>query len=62
MALGAMSKYNKPVKLVPCGFNYYNQDKFRSKVFLEFGPVYEIPEDMVKLFREDREKAVNNIL
>lgn len=23
MALGAMEKYGKPVKLVPCGFNYY---------------------------------------
>jgi hypothetical protein len=62
MALGAMDKYQKPVRLVPCGFNYYNQDKFRSKVFMEFGPTYEIPMDMVKLFRKDREQAVNKLL
>lgn len=34
MALGAMEKYNIPVKLVPCGFNYYNPQKFRSKAIL----------------------------
>jgi len=54
MALGAMDKYEKPVRIVPCGFNYYNQDKFRSKVFMEFGPMYEIPMDMVELFRRDK--------
>jgi glycerol-3-phosphate O-acyltransferase / dihydroxyacetone phosphate acyltransferase len=43
MALGAMEKYGKPVKLVPCGFNYYNPQQFRSKAILEFGPAYEIP-------------------
>ena len=32
-----------PVKLVPCGFNYYNPHKFRSKAILEFGPAYEVP-------------------
>lgn len=40
MALGAMDKYNTPVKIVPCGFNYYNPHKFRSKVIMEFGPAY----------------------
>lgn len=34
MALGAMDKYGIPVKLVPCGFNYYNPHKFRSKAVL----------------------------
>lgn len=34
MALGAMDKHNVPVKLVPCGFNYYNPQKFRSKAVL----------------------------
>jgi hypothetical protein len=34
MALGAMDKHNVPVKLVPCGFNYYNPQKFRSKAIL----------------------------
>ena len=40
MALGAMEKHGITVKLVPCGFNYYNPQKFRSKAILEFGPAY----------------------
>ena len=42
MALGAMAKYDKPVTIVPCGFHYYNQQNFRSKVIMEFGPAYKI--------------------
>lgn len=34
MALGAMAKYEKPVTIVPCGFHYYNQQNFRSKVIM----------------------------
>ena len=62
MALGAMEKYGKPVKLVPCGFNYYNPQKFRSKAILEFGPVYEIPMEMVELYRKDKRKAIALLL
>jgi glycerol-3-phosphate O-acyltransferase/dihydroxyacetone phosphate acyltransferase len=43
MALGAMQKYNIPVTLVSCGFNYYNPQNFRSKVIIEFGVPYKIP-------------------
>lgn len=62
MALGAMDKYGIPVKLVPCGFNYYNPQKFRSKAVLEFGPAYEIPIEMVDLYRHDKKKAISILL
>lgn len=62
MALGAMEKYNMPVKLVPCGFNYYNPHKFRSKAILEFGPAYEIPQEMIELYRHDKKKAISILL
>ena len=43
MALGAAQKYPglNPV-LLPCGFNYFNQDKFRSKVVIEFGQPFSL--------------------
>lgn len=44
MALGAMEKYGKAVTLVPAGFNYYNPQKFRSKVIIEFGTPFKITE------------------
>ena len=62
MALGAMEKYNMPVKLVPCGLNYYNPHKFRSKVLLEFGPAYEIPIELIELYRKDKHKAIAVLL
>ena len=62
MALGTMEKYNVPVKLVPCGFNYYNPHKFRSKAILEFGPAYEVPMEMVELYRKDKKKAISILL
>jgi glycerol-3-phosphate O-acyltransferase/dihydroxyacetone phosphate acyltransferase len=62
MALGAMEKYNMSVKLVPCGFNYYNPQNFRSKAVLEFGPAYEIPMEMVELYRKDKRKAIAILL
>ena len=51
-----------PVKLVPCGFNYYNPHKFRSKAILEFGPAYEIPAELVELYRHDKKKAISILL
>ena len=62
MALGAMERHNSSVKLVPCGFNYYNPQKFRSKAVLEFGPPYEIPLEMVELYRRDKRKAIAILL
>lgn len=51
MALGAIS--NDPecnVKIVPCGMNYFNAHKFRSRAVIEFGHPIEIPRDLVKKY------------
>lgn len=48
MALGAMS--HDPlckVKIVPCGMNYFNAHKFRSRAVVEFGPPIEVSAEMV---------------
>jgi glycerol-3-phosphate O-acyltransferase/dihydroxyacetone phosphate acyltransferase len=34
MALGAMDKYDISVKIVPCGFHYFNPQNFRSKAIM----------------------------
>ncbi len=62
MALGAMDRYNIPVRIVPCGFNYYNPHKFRSKAILEFGPTYEVPAELLQLYRTDKKKAIAILL
>lgn len=51
MALGAMAKYNKKITIVTCGLNYFKGDRFRSKVFVEFGLPYEIPQELADLYQ-----------
>ena len=57
MALGAYQKYGKKVKLMPCTIHYYNQHIFRSKVFVEYGKPYEIPEEFFKQYETDKKAA-----
>lgn len=53
-ALGAMEKYNIQVTLMSCGFNYFNPQKYRSKVIMEFGVPYTIPMEMLQLYKTNR--------
>lgn len=64
MALGAVDKYSIPVKVVPCGLNYFSGHKFRSRVAVEFGEPLEITPDseLVKLYRTDKRKACSELL
>lgn len=51
MALGAMQ--HDPdcnVTIVPCGMNYFNAHKFRSRAVVEFGHPIEIPRELVKKY------------
>jgi glycerol-3-phosphate O-acyltransferase/dihydroxyacetone phosphate acyltransferase len=50
MALGAMAKYNLNVKIITCGFNYFKGHRFRSKVILQFGTPYEIPQSLLEIY------------
>jgi glycerol-3-phosphate O-acyltransferase/dihydroxyacetone phosphate acyltransferase len=64
MALGAVDKYKVPVKIVPCGLNYFFGHKFRSRVALEFGEPYEIlPEsELVEQYRHDKRSSCAALL
>lgn len=53
MALGAMT--NDPdcnVKIVPCGMNYFNAHKFRSRAVVEFGHPIEFSRDLVAKYND----------
>lgn len=51
MALGAMASDPKcNVKIVPCGMNYFNAHRFRSRAVIEFGHPIEIPRELVKKY------------
>lgn len=62
MALGAMTKNCAPVKIVPCGFNYFEGHKFRSKAIVEFGTPYEVPQKMVTTYLTSKKEAISQLL
>ncbi|KAG7664757.1 SCT1 [[Candida] subhashii] len=65
MALGAM-EHNPDcnVKIVPCGMNYFNAHKFRSRAVVEFGDPIEISKDLLKKYKnpETNRESVKELL
>lgn len=62
MALGCMDKHEVPVAIQCVGLNYYEGYKFRSNAAVNFGSVYEIPWELVQLYRSDKRAAVGQLL
>lgn len=57
-----MDKYNIPIKLVPCCLFYDRPEVFRSKAYMEFEEPYEVPFELVEIYRRDKGEAVNLLL
>ena len=63
IALEALENYGiKNLKIISCGFTYFNREEFRSDLVLEFGIPYEIPEYLGDLFKVDKKKAIDIVL
>lgn len=65
MALGAMANDLKCfVKIIPCGMNYFNAHKFRSRAVIEFGDAIEISPSMLEKYKdpETSREAVRELL
>lgn len=45
---GFVKKYAEPITIVPLGLTYFNKDKFRSEVMMEFGKPMIIDENTIK--------------
>lgn len=65
MALGAIENDpNCNVKIVPCGMNYFNAHRFRSRAVIEFGQPIEVPPELVTKYKnpETNREAVKDLL
>jgi len=62
MALGAMQAGAGAVKIVPCGLNYFEPHRFRSRVIVEFGEPFEVPEAIAKQYESDKRRAVQELM
>lgn len=57
-----MSKYGIRVHIVPIGLNYYNPSSFRSKVLIDIGKAYAIPDQLVELYQKSKREAITLLL
>ncbi|KJE91262.1 glycerol-3-phosphate acyltransferase [Capsaspora owczarzaki ATCC 30864] len=64
MALGAMEAHPEmqPVRIVPCGLNYFHAHRFRSRVLVEFGPPIVVDADLVARYKTDKRGATGDLL
>lgn len=57
MTLGYLSLHPEAdLKIIPCGLNYFNAHKFRSRAVIEFGDPLDVPSDLVADFKLGDEK------
>ncbi|CAG8780093.1 20634_t:CDS:10, partial [Gigaspora margarita] len=66
MTLGAMAANpGLDVKIVPCGLNYFQPHKFRSRAVIEFGTPISIPPELIEKYNKndsDRREACNKLM
>lgn len=63
MALGSMLKFpNLKVNVIGCGLKYFKPHKFWSKAIIEFSEPYEIPQELVDLYKVDKKEACGQLL
>lgn len=58
-----MSEYNsKNVKIVPVGLNYFNREKFRSEVIVNFGKPFTVPTEWAEEFKINKRQVTEKML
>jgi len=62
MALGAMCAGAGNVKIVPCGLNYIEPYRFRSRAVIEFGDAIEVPTRLAEKYETDKRGAVQELM
>lgn len=64
MALGSLAENpDSGLKIVPCGMNYFHAHKFRSRAVVEFGTPFEVPKELIDLYRSgEKREATRQLL
>ena len=66
IALGTLARSpDCGLSIVPCGMNYFNPNKFRSRAVVEFGPPVEVSSEQIEAFKlggQSKRNAVGSLL
>jgi glycerol-3-phosphate O-acyltransferase/dihydroxyacetone phosphate acyltransferase len=63
MALTALTRNpNLPLKIIPCGLNYFHGHRFRSEAYLDIGEAIVVPADLITKYAINKRDACNELL
>ncbi|KAF9425815.1 hypothetical protein BGZ94_007199 [Podila epigama] len=53
MVLGYLAQHpSKNLRIIPCGLNFFNRHRFRSRFYADYGAPMDVPERLVNMYRE----------
>ncbi|KAG0320153.1 hypothetical protein BGZ99_004675 [Dissophora globulifera] len=53
MVLGYLAQHpSKTLRIIPCGLNFFNRHRFRSRFYADYGVPITVPENLVSMYRE----------
>ncbi|KAG0048721.1 hypothetical protein BGZ83_006385 [Gryganskiella cystojenkinii] len=56
MVLGYLAQHpSKTLRIIPCGLNFFNRHRFRSRFYADYGPPLTVPDHLVNMYREGGE-------
>ncbi|KAF9349839.1 hypothetical protein BGX26_011913 [Mortierella sp. AD094] len=56
MVLGYLAQHpSKTLRIIPCGLNFFNRHRFRSRFYADYGHPLTVPDRLVQLYREGGE-------
>lgn len=56
MILGYLAQHSsKTLRIIPCGLNFFNRHRFRSRFYADYGAPMTVPDHLVAMYREGGE-------
>ncbi|KAI8601956.1 hypothetical protein EDD21DRAFT_287913, partial [Dissophora ornata] len=66
MVLGYLAQHpSRTLRIIPCGLNFFNRHRFRSRFYADYGDPITVPEELVTLYQqggEAKKKACTELL
>ena len=52
MVLGYLAQHpSKTLRIIPCGLNFFNRHRFRSRFYADYGPPLTVPDHLVEMYK-----------
>ncbi|GJJ74996.1 glycerol-3-phosphate O-acyltransferase / dihydroxyacetone phosphate acyltransferase [Entomortierella parvispora] len=66
MVLGYLAQHpSKTLRIIPCGLNFFNRHRFRSRFYADYGPPLTVPDHLVEMYKvggDSKKQACTELL